>query len=199
MAGHGLGQGGVDDGHVGGDVEVGQGVLDALGVVGDDGEGGDLGGGAGGGGDGAEPGLLAQLGEAEGGDQILEGGVGVLIEGPHCLGRVDGGAAAHGDDPVGLELPHDGRAVEHGLHRGVGLHVLNETGLDAGLLQIGQGFVHEAEPLHGAAAQHQHRPGALQGFQVLQRIGAVIDISGKGETGHDCNLRNRLNLTSLKL
>ncbi len=81
LGGHGLGQGRVDDGHVGGDIEVGQGVLDALLVVGDDGEGGDLGGGAGGGGDGAEPGLLAQLGEAEGGDQILKGGLRVLVEG----------------------------------------------------------------------------------------------------------------------
>ena len=198
LGGHGLGQGRVDDGHVGGDIEVGQGVLDALLVVGDDGESGDLGGGARGGGDGAEPGLLAQLREAEGGDQILKGGLRVLVEGPHGLGRVDGRATAHGDDPIGFKLPHDCRAAHHGFHRGIGLYVLDQAGLNAGLLQIAQGLVHKAELLHGAAAQHQHRTGALQILQIFQRIGAMIDVSGKRKTGHNRYLRVYVNFKSLK-
>ena len=46
-------------------------------------------------------------------------------------------------------------------------------------LQIAQGLVHKAELLHGAAAQHQHRTGALQILQIFQRIGAIIDVPGK--------------------
>ena len=182
---HGLGQGRIDDGHVRGDVEVCQRVLDALFIIGDDGEGGHFRSGAGGGGDGAELGLLAQLREIEGGNEILERGLGILIERPHRLGCVDGGTAAHGDDPIGLELAHYGGAVHNGLHGGIGLHVLDELGLNAGFLQISQGLVHKAKALHGAAAQNEDSLLSFQVLEVFQRIGAVINIAGKGKSGHD--------------
>ena len=53
--------------------------------------------------------------------------------------------------------------------------------------------------LHGAAAQHQHRTGALQILQIFQRIGAIIDISGKRKTGHNRYLRVYVNFKSLKV
>ncbi len=98
LSGHGVGELGVDDGDVGRDVEVGQRVLDALLVVGDDGERGDLGRGTGGRGDGAEVGLAAELREGEGYDGLLEGLLGILVEQPHGLGGVDGRAAADADE-----------------------------------------------------------------------------------------------------
>ena len=167
LLGHGLRQSRVHNGHIGGDVEVSQGVLHALVIVGDHGEGGHFSGGAGGGRDGAEVGLGAELGEVEGDAEGLEGGVGVLIEGPHCLGGVDGGAAAHCNDPVGLELTHGLGALHHRLHRGIRLHALKELDLHAGLLQIAFNFVQEAKALHAAAADNNHRPLAFQGLQGL--------------------------------
>ena len=178
LLGHRLGQIGIDDGDVGGDLKVGQGVLDALLVVGDDGEGGDLGGGAGGGGDGAEVSLGAQLGQAEDLAHILEGDLGVLILDPHGLGRVDGGAAAHGDDPVGLELAHGLGAAHDGGDGGIGLNALEDLDLHAGLLQIGDDAVQETKALHGAAADTDHRPLAGQCLQHLKGALAVVEISG---------------------
>ena len=58
--------------------------------------------------------LLPRLREVEGAfadihklqPHAVEAGVGMLIEQPHALGRVDGRAAAQGDDDVGLEGVH---------------------------------------------------------------------------------------------
>lgn len=131
---HGLCQRRVNDGHVGGDVEICQRVLDALGVVGDNGERGHLGGCAGCGRDRQEFGLLSQLREVKRSDEILEGGVRVLVERPHGLRRVDGGTAAHGNNPVGLVLSHHLGALHHRLNGRIRLHILKKLRLDAGFL-----------------------------------------------------------------
>ncbi|MPN02492.1 hypothetical protein SDC9_149708 [bioreactor metagenome] len=107
---HRLGKFGVYYRHVGRDVEIRQRVLDALRVVGDDGEGRNLRRRSRRRGDGAELRLLAQRREIEGDAEGLKGRVGVFIEGPHRLRRVDRRTAADGDDPVGLELAHHSRA-----------------------------------------------------------------------------------------
>ena len=184
LLGHGLSQIGIHDGHIGGDLKVGDGVLDALGVVGDDGEGSHLGSSAGGGGDGAEVGLLTQLGQAEDLAHILEGDLGVLILDPHGLGSVDGGAAAHGDDPVGLELQHGLRAPHNGLHRGIGLNALKQLDFHAGFLQVSSRTIQEAVALHGAAAHADHCPLAIESLQRLQSALSVIQISGQSKTCH---------------
>ena len=115
LLGHGLSQVGIDDGDVRGDLEVGDGVLDALLVIGDDGEGGHLGGGAGGGRDGAEVCLAAQRRDAEDLAHLLKGDLRVLVLDPHGLCGVNGGTAAHGDDPVRLELQHGLGTAHDGL------------------------------------------------------------------------------------
>ena len=51
LFGHGVGQLGVDDGDIGGDFKVSDRILDALFIIGNDGEGSHLGSSAGGGGD----------------------------------------------------------------------------------------------------------------------------------------------------
>ena len=102
---------GVDDGHVGQELVVSDRPLGAGVGVGDDRERRDLGTRAGGGGDGHEEGLLAHLRERvdaladvhEVHGHVLELGLGVLVHHPHDLAGVHRGAAADGDDAVGLE------------------------------------------------------------------------------------------------
>ena len=168
LLGHGLGQIGIDDGDIGGDLKVRDGVLDALLVIGDDGECGHLGGGAGGGGDGAEVGLAAQRRDAEHLAHLFEGDVGVLVLDPHGLCRVDGGAAAHGDDPVGLEFQHGLGAAHDGLDGGIGLDALKQFHFHAGFLQVADCAVEETEPLHGAAADADDGLFAGKGLQGFQ-------------------------------
>ena len=167
LLGHGLRQIRVHDGHVRGDVEVCQGVLDALVIVGDHGEGRHFRGRAGGGGDGAELGLGPQGGEVEGNAQLLKGGVRILVERPHGLGRVNGGTAANGNDPVRLEFLHGLGALHHRFHRGVRLYAFKQGHFHARRLQVGLYLVQETKPLHGAAAYHDD---GLFAFKILERI-----------------------------
>ena len=174
LLGHGFGQVGVHDGHVGGDLKVRDGIFDALLVIGDDREGRHLGSGAGGGGNGAEMGFLAEFRQAENLAHILEGDVRVFVFDPHGLSRVDGGAAAHGDDPVGLELLHGLGALHNGFNGGVRLDAFKQLYFHAGFLQVRNGFVQEAEFLHGAAADADDGPFSFQCFQSLQGAFAVV-------------------------
>ena len=184
LLGHGLRQLRVNDGHVRGDLEVGDGVLDALFIVGDDGERRDLGGCAGGGGHRAEMRLFTQLGDAEDLAHILEGALGILILDPHGLRRVDGGAAADCHDPIRLELGHDLCALHNGLHGGVGLNALKELDLHAGLFQILLRAAEKAAALHGAAADADDRLFAFKGLERFQRALTVINVSGESKTCH---------------
>ena len=116
LLGHFFRQIRVHNGHVRGDIKVGQRIFNALLVIGDDAEGGDFRGCAGGRRNGAEPGFCPQGGEIEGYRQLVEGGFRVFVESPHGFGRVDGGSAAHGHNPIRLELPHLFSAPHNGLH-----------------------------------------------------------------------------------
>ena len=191
LGGHGVGELGVDDGDIGGDVEVGQRVLDALLVVGDDGERGDLGGGAGGGGDGAEAGLLTQLREAERHDGLLEGLLRILIEQPHGLGGIDGRATADGDDPIGAELGHGLGATLDGLHGRIGLDALEDLDLEAGLFQIGLDILQKAATAHGAAAGHDHGAGALEVLHLVASALTEEQVARIGKTSHTDTSRSR--------
>ena len=187
LGGHGLGKVAIDDGDVGGDFEVGEGVFDLGGVVGDDGEGGDFGGGAGGGGDGGEDGLLAEDGEGEGVFDVVEGLFGVLVEDPHGLGGVDGRAAADGDDDVGLGVAHGLGALHDGLNGGVGLNAGEEGDLEAGVSEDLLEAVEGAALLHGVAAGDNEGVFAAlaEDGEFFHRAGAEVDVAGKGETCHD--------------
>ena len=187
LRGHLLGQLGINDSNIGSDVEVGQRILNALGVVGDYAERGNLSSSTGGGRNGAEVSLLAQLGEVEGDAQLLEGHIGVLVESPHSLGSVDGGTTAHGNDPVGLELGHGSSAAHNGLHRGIGLNVLKQVNFHAAFLQGIDGAIQEAKALHAAAAYNDESLLATQVLQFFQRTLAMIQIAGKSKTCH-CSL-----------
>ena len=134
LFGHGVGQFRVDDGHIGGDLKVGDGILDALVIVGDDGERRHFRSRAGRGGDSAEMSFAAQRRDAEYLAHILKGDVRVFVFDPHRFGSVDGGTAADGDDPVGLEFLHGGRALHDGFHRRVGFDALKQGYLHTGFL-----------------------------------------------------------------
>ena len=139
----------VHDGHLGHELIVGQRVLDAGVLIGDDREGRDLAAGARRGGDGDEVRLFAHAGEgvgaladvAEAHGHVQEVRVRMLVEHPHDLGRVHGAAAADGDDAVGLEGGHGGRALLGGGQAGVGRHVKEGGVGDAHLVQaVGHGL-----------------------------------------------------------
>ena len=182
-AGHGEHQLGVGDGHVRGQRVVRDGVLLVGAAVGDDGEGGDFGAGAGGGGDGHHHGLGAQFGEGvdalldvhEAHGHILELGVGVLVAEPHHLGRVHGGAAAEGDDEVGLEGVH---ALEAGLD-GVGVRVrldfVEDLDFDAHLVEDLGDLVGVTEVEEGLVGDEE---GALAVVELLEGEGqaAVLEV-----------------------
>ena len=144
----------------------------------------------GGGGDGAEVCLAAQRRDAEHLAHLLKGDLRVLVLDPHGLGSVDGGAAAHGDDPVGLKLQHGFGAAHDCLHRGIGLDALKQFHFHAGFLQVSHGTVQEAETLHGAAAHTDHGFLAGEGFQRFQSALAVVQITGKSKTSHSCYLQS---------
>ena len=184
LLGHGLGQLRIDDGHVGGDFKVRDGVLDTLLVVGDDGERGHLCGRAAGGGHRTEVGLAPQLGDPEHLAHVLEGALRILVLDPHGLGRVDGAAAADGHDPVGAEVLHDRRALHDGVHGRIALDALEQGHLHAGFLQIFLCTIQEAKALHRAAAHADDGLLALQALQILQSALAEVDVPGESKTCH---------------
>ena len=191
LGGHAVGELGVNNGHVGRDLEVSDGVLDALVVVRDDGERGDLRRGAGGGADGAEVGLLAQLRDAEDLAHVLEGALRVLVLDPHGLGRVDGRAAADGNNPVRAEGLHGGRALHDGLNGGVGLDALEQLDLHAGSLKVGLDVLQEAAAAHAAAAGDDHGLVALEVLDLVAGTLAKVQITRIGETTHNTLLTIR--------
>ena len=174
---HRLREVGIDDGHVRRDVEIGQRILDALLVVGDDRERGDLRRRARGGRDGAELRLRAQRREIERRAERVERRVGIFVEGPHRLRSVNRRTAADGDDPIGLELAHRLGALHNRFHGGIRLHALEQTNLKAGFLQIGLHPVQKTELLHAAAADDDDRARAAERFQHLQRAFSMIQVS----------------------
>ena len=174
---HGFRQIGIYDRNVGRDLEIGDRIFDPLLIIGDDGEGGHLGSGTGGRGDRAEMRFCTELRQTEHFAHILEGNIGVFVLDPHGLGGIDGGAAAHGYDPVGLELLHFRSAAHHGFDRRIGFNPFDQGDLHACFFQVGDGAVEESEFLHTAAADADDGALSFKGFEGLQSALAVIEIS----------------------
>ena len=134
----------VDDGHLGQQLVIGQGILDARALIGDNGEGRYLAARAGGGGDGDEVGLFAHPGEGvhaladihEAHGHIHKVALGMLVHHPHDLGRVHGAAAAQGDDAVGREIGHLLGASLGAGQGGIGRDVKERGVLDAHFVQL---------------------------------------------------------------
>ncbi len=157
-------------------------------LVGDDGEAGDLGAGAGGGGDGDQFGLLAQFRELERTladvqealAQAVEAGVRMLVEQPHALGRVDGRAAADGDDDVRLEGVHGLDAAHDALNGRIALHVGVDLAVAVllALAQVVQHLVHVAQLHHHRVGDDERAGDVLHLFQVLDGILLKIDLGG---------------------
>mgnify|MGYP007116385982 CR=1 FL=1 len=119
---HGVGKLRVNNCHVRSNLEVGDREPNALSIIGDDRECGYLSSGAGGGGNGAEVSLGAELRQAKDLAHILKRSVGILVLNPHGLSSVDRGATTNSNDPVRLELRHDGCALHDCLYRRIGLN-----------------------------------------------------------------------------
>ena len=181
---HRLGKVRVNDGDIRGNLEVGDRVLDALLIIGDDGERGHFRCGAGSRGNGAEVCLLAKLRQAEDLAHILKRNVRVFIFDPHSFCGIDRRAAAHRDDPIRLELDHLLRTLHNGLNRRVRLNAFNQLDLHAGFLQIADCTVQKAETLHGAAAYTNNSLLAFKMLQFFQSTLAMIQIAGKCKSCH---------------
>ncbi len=178
LLGHGMHQVRVHDGDVRRNFKIGDGVFDAFLVIGDDGERRDFRGGAAGGRDGAEVRFRTQFGQAEHLAHIRKGGFRIFVFDPHGFGCVDGAAAAHGHDPVGLEFLHDGRAVHDGFHGRIAFNPFDYFGFHAGFLQISQRPVQKAAAFHAAAAHTDDGPFAFQRFQCFQRALPMVQVAG---------------------
>ena len=163
---------GVHDGHFRQQLVVRQRVLDAGGFIGDDGEGSHLGAGTGGGGDGDEIRLFAHLGEGvdtladihEAHGHVLEIRLGMLVQNPHDLARVHGGAAANGEDQVGLEGCHLRRALSGTGEGGIGSHVVEGGVGDPHGVQL---LLHRLR----VAVLVQERVGDDEGLLVIFQLG----------------------------
>ena len=145
----------VQNGLVGEELLVHQGVLTALGGVGDNGEAGDLTARARGGGDGDEVGGIAFV--------ELAG------ELSHGLGGVDGRAAAYADEAGGLGLHDGGHTGDDLLHGGIGHHVGEEAIGDVGLVQTGGEEGNHAAGDHEGVRDDEHRVEP-QGGQSVQGV-----------------------------
>ena len=133
--GHTGGEHSVQNGHIGQEAVLHQGVLDLLLRVGDDGKAAHLGASAAGGGHRdklAVPHVAGLGGEEDDG-----------------LGRIDGGAAAEGDDSVGLELQNGVHTPGDGGNVRVGLHLVENAVLRPGLIQ------HIGDVAHFPAGGHK--------------------------------------------
>ena len=178
LLGHGVHQFRIYDGDIRSNFKISDRIFNAFLVIGDDREGSNFRGGAAGGGNSAEVCFGAQLRQAEYLTHIRKSSFRVFVFDPHGFGRVDGAAAAHGHDPVRLEFLHDGRAFHNGLYRRVAFDAFNDFRFHTRFLQIGQGPVQKAAPLHAAAANTDDGPFAFQGFQGFQRALSVIQVTG---------------------
>ena len=162
---HSFGEVGIDDRHVGRDLEIRDGVFDTVLIVGDNGERRDFGRRARGRGDRAEMRLRSQLGQPEHLAHVLKRRIRIFIFDPHGFRRVDGRASAHGNDPIGLEFLHRRRALHHGFHRRIGFDALEHFHFHARFLQIADRFIEEAEAFHRPAADADHGAFSLQRFE----------------------------------
>ena len=133
----------INNGHVGQKLIVSQRILDAALLIGDNRKGRHLGARTGGGGHCHKVSLLSHLGEGvdsladvdEPHSHIHEICFRMLVEHPHNLARVHGGAAAHGDNHIGLKLPHKLSAGLRIGQGGIGLHIGEYSVGDAHLVQ----------------------------------------------------------------
>lgn len=164
-------------GNIRGDVEVCQRIFDSLLVVGDDRESSDLGSGTRSGWDCTEFCFGAQFREVKGDAQLLEGGVRIFIECPHCLCSIDWRTAADRNDPVRLEFAHFFSASHNGFDRWVCLDSFKQANLHAGLLEVVANLVKESKTFHAAAANNDDGTFAVQCFECFQSIFAMIKIS----------------------
>ena len=101
----------------------------------------------------------------------------MLVEQPHALGRVDGRAAADGDDDVRLEGVHGLDAAHDALNGRVAFHVGVDLAVAVflALAQVVQDFVHIAQLHHHRVGDDEGAGDALHLFQVLDGILLKID------------------------
>ena len=185
----------VDDGNIRREAVVGQRVFDvAVLFIGDDREACPLAACAGGGGNGHQLRLCAQLRELERAladikealAQAVKAGVGVLVEQPHTLGRVNGAAAADGNNHVRLEGAHGLYTAHDALHAGVAFHIGINLCMAVllALAQVIQHLVHIAQLHHHGVCDDKRTGDVLHLLQILDGILFEIDFGRHFEPLH---------------
>ncbi len=178
LDGHGMSQLGINDSHIGCDLEISQRILNAFFIIRDDGEGSDLGRCAGSGRDRAEMRFFPELGDSENLAHLLKGDLRILVFDPHRLCGIDGRTSADRNDPVGLKLQHLLCSPHDSIHGGIRFDALKDPDFHPCFLQILLRSGQEAEALHGAAADTDNGLFPLQPLESFQSIFSMIYISG---------------------
>ena len=167
-----------------GNLEVSDWVLNALLVIGNDGECGYLSCGTGSRRNCAEVSLGAELRKTKDLAHVLKSGLWVLVLDPHSFSCVDWGAAADSNDPVWLELGHLSSTAHNGLDGRIGLDALNVRNLKTCGLEVILDVIKEAAATHGAAARNDNCPLTLEVLNLVTSALAKIQIAWICKTSH---------------
>ena len=112
----------------------------------------------------------------------------MLIHQPHDLRGVDGGAAADGDDDIGVEVVHGGHALHSVLDLGINTDVVERGGLDAHGLQLVDDGLADAQLKQGSVGDDEGLLAVILVTQLLQRDrGAAlleVQLLGKSQPQH---------------
>ena len=112
----------------------------------------------------------------------------MLVHQPHDLRGIDGGAAADGDDDVGLELVHGGHALHGVLDLGVNADVVEGAGGNAHLLQLLDGAVAHAQLEEGGVGDDEGALAVVLVTELLQSDGGAalleIDLLRQSQPQH---------------
>ena len=106
---------------------------------------------------------------------------GFAVEDPHGLCGVDRGAAAQGDDPVGLELAHGLGALHHRGDGRIGLDALEELDLKTGVLEVLLDVLKEAAATHGAATRDDDGLAALEVLGLVAGALSKVQVTRVGK------------------
>ena len=184
LLGHAMGQFRIHNGNIRGNFKVRNGVFDALFIVGNDGEGSYFRSRPRGRGNGYKVGFSAQFGQAEHLSHFFKGDFRIFVLDPHGLGCINGRTAADGHNPVRLEFFHNLGTFQYRFHGRIGFYPLIDLHFHAGFLQVSFGFPQGTIPSGRTAASADDGAFALQGFQNVHGIVAMVNISRQSKSTH---------------
>ena len=132
--------------------------------------------------------FLAKFRNSENLAHILKCALRILILDPHCLRSIDRRAAAHGDDPVRLELEHFLCTVHDCCYRRIRLDAFDKCNFHTGFFKISLRFLKETESLHAATADTDDGFFALEGLKSFESSFSMIQVAWISKSLHNIYL-----------